>query len=144
MRTLTICAAGILAVLSSLAIAEEKPETTGKLGKTCGGCHALPPGTGPEDGRFKPGSHAEHKMFSCESCHTVGFTNITEEHVNGKISLKPEIEYQYGTDVPWPSIGSGTCGGLGHPYQLQGCHEQMPDARCFWVPGKKCQTLENP
>lgn len=142
MKKLGVYLAGALALISAVAVAETTPDTTGRLGTNCGGCHALPPGTGPDDGRFKPGSHAEHGALACERCHTAGMAEITEEHVNGTISLKPEIEYQYGTEVPWPSVGSGSCGGQGYPYPLTGCHEQMPDAKCFWVPGKKCQPPE--
>lgn len=141
MKTLLLCSVGSIA-LTSLAMAAPTPGATGQLGKRCGECHAIPPGTGPDEGRFKPGSHAEHSKFTCDRCHPTGVSDTTEEHVNGTISIKPEIEYQYGSEVPWPSMGSGTCGGLGYAYQLKGCHEQMPDAKCFWVPGKKCQPPE--
>lgn len=141
MKKLLLCSVGILA-FSSIAMADSGPNTSGKLEKPCGGCHAIPPGSGPGDGRFKPGSHVEHSKLSCDRCHLGGIDEIKEEHVNGTITLRPEIEYQYGTEIPWPSIGSGTCGGLGYPYPLAGCHEQMPDATCFWVPGKKCQSPE--
>lgn len=139
MKTLLLGALGIL-VFSSIAMGNSQPNTAGKLGKACGGCHAIPPGAGHGDGRFKPGSHVEHNKFSCDRCHLTGISDTTEEHVDGKVSLRPEIEYQYGAEVPWPSLGSGSCGGFGYPYLLAGCHEQMPNATCFWVPGKKCQS----
>ncbi|MDD5758465.1 MAG: hypothetical protein PHI06_05220 [Desulfobulbaceae bacterium] len=109
------------------------------LGKKCGGCHALPPGTGEEHGPFKPGAHTQHIALSCDQCHNSG---IEDDHINGIISLKPELEYQYGYAVPWPSVGSGSCGGLGHPFRPTGCHEQMPKAKCFWIPGKNCRIEE--
>jgi len=111
------------------------------LGKKCGGCHALPPGSGPDNGPFKPGAHAEHATIACEQCHGTG---AEDDHVNGVISLKPEFEYQYGNAVPWPSIGSGSCGGKGFSFRPQGCHERMPNAKCFWVPGKNCRPVDKP
>jgi len=138
MQRWIVCTAGLLALIATTAVAEG-PGPASPPRTSCSGCHGIPPGTGgPEDGRFKPGSHAEHRQFACDRCHPVGLADITAGHINGTISLKPEIEYQYGVEVPWPSIGSGTCGGRGYAYPLAGCHEQMPDAKCFWVPGKKC------
>jgi hypothetical protein len=111
------------------------------LGQKCTGCHALPPGSGVDDGRFKPGAHAEHAMIACDQCHTTG---ADDDHVNGVIALKPELEYQYGQAVPWPSLGSGSCGGLGHPFQPLACHERMPEAKCIWIPGKSCRPMPKP
>ena len=129
----------IILLLLAMGVAAAAGPMPALMGKKCSGCHALPPGSGPDNGRFKPGAHVEHLALSCDRCHSTGFE---ADHVNGVITIKAEIEYQYGTKVPWPSAGSGSCGGLGYPFRPQGCHERMPDAKCFWVPGKNCQPPE--
>lgn len=130
----------VLGFLVIAVIAQATPSLL-VLGEKCVGCHALPPGTGEEHGLFKPGAHAEHITLSCDQCHRTGLEN---DHINGIISLKSELEYQHGEAIPWPSLGSGSCGGLGHPFQPTGCHAQMPKAKCFWIPGKNCQVEDTP
>lgn len=105
----------------------------------CRGCHGMPLGRGQDNARFKMGAHAEHATIVCDQCHTTG---AADDHVNGVISLRSEIEYQYGSEVPWPSMGGGSCGGLDHPFQLTGCHEQRSTAKCVWSPGKNCRSEE--
>lgn len=105
--------------------------------KKCDRCHAMPP---EDDGRFKAGAHDEHATILCNECHLTG---IEDDHVNGVITLKTEIEYQYGSQVPWPGTGGGSCGGSGTPMQMPGCHERLPKAKCFWVPGKSCRSPES-
>lgn len=144
LRCLMFCAACMALLLGSRAMAAQIPESMGQEGKRCDACHAIPPGTGPEDGRFKPGAHAQHVKFGCDRCHPDAADTISEAHVDGVVRLKPEIEYQYGSELPWPSMGSGSCGGLGYPYPPTGCHQRMPNATCAWVPGKQCQPPAKP
>jgi len=131
---IVVCAlGGLLLAQGAQAVTPSKPTL---LGAECRGCHGLPPGSGEEEGPFKPGAHAEHREISCERCHTSG---LEPSHIDGIIALRPELEYQYGPSVPWPSVGSGSCGGRGRPFQPTACHQAMPQAKCFWIPGKSCR-----
>jgi len=81
---------------------------------------------------FNPGAHRRHAGIACEACHREGGG---PKHVNGRVTLKAEIDYSFGTAVAWPSPGGGTCGrGNGNP----GCHTPSM-GRCAWLPGDACR-----
>jgi hypothetical protein len=136
-RRLTALVTCIL--ILSIGIAANAATSPTEFGKECGGCHAIPPGSGQDHGPFKPGAHAAHAALACQQCHP---TVSDHSHINGVVSLNPGLEYQYGNAVPWPTLGSGSCGGLGFPFQPSGCHERMPNAKCNWLPGKSCTPVE--
>lgn len=138
MRTLVALGLACLVIGTTAAQAITNPVFAQKK---CDRCHATPPGSAPDDGRFKAGAHVEHAQILCNECHLTG---IEDDHINGVITLKPEIGYQYGSQVPWPGTGGGSCGGSANPMQMPGCHERMAKAKCSWVPGKNCRSADAP
>lgn len=107
----------------------------------CGNCHGFPPGIGKSTGSFYPGAHGVHRYFTCDRCHITG---DKPDHVNGAISIRPEIMYSAGIAVAWPGSGSGSCGGDNISAMPSGCHAKNHNQKCFWFPGKACKKVTDP
>jgi len=102
----------------------------------CQGCHGMPPGTVPETGAYNPGAHQAHQIIPCNRCHVDG---IRADHVDGIITIRPELSYSLGVALPFPGGGGGSCGGAGTMALPAGCHGALKGVKCDWLPGKNCR-----
>lgn len=136
MRFLTLGFTIIALALSSclaFGLEDSSPEVA------CSKCHGFPPGTGPMD-IFNPGAHLTHQKLFCSECHTEGGD---EQHINGSISIDPNCGYTLGPAIPWPSETRGSCGGNASPLLPAGCHVDMREKECLWLPGDVCKVPES-
>jgi len=134
MKTTTLLLILLLGLACALAWAEENsiPEAS-----DCVNCHGMPPGVDDSNHSNNPGAHLVHKALGCESCHADG---VNPDHINGIISVLPEVGYEFGDSIPWPGQGGGSCGGQYGLPMPTGCHTERADMSCLWIPGDSCKA----